>query len=182
MTRTQKLIALFWVFIGGMLIWQFSSYNHAVVQQAIDHPKPAHYFFDGSSQQPDSVAPSLRAANVQQIGFLTQNDTPSAGSFTAQVILKNVGNTKATGVQVFVRPYRGILVNPNGRQRSNDDFNTLPLSENDPLSQFGQWVTFPDLDPGQENTQNVIFLSRSGIGPGKNPQPQIIFETERAKP
>jgi hypothetical protein len=104
--------------------------------------------------------------------------TPAIESFTCRVTLKNDGTETATGVQVWVRPYRGTRTDDENVGRSPYQV----LSDNDPLSLFGEWVPFPDLAPGQSSTQSVVFVARQGMHPGPNSDPQIIFKTEKAAP
>jgi hypothetical protein len=56
-----------------------------------------------------------------------------------------------------------------------------PLPDNDPASQFGQWVTFPDIAPGQSASGSVVFLNKGTMKPGSNPDPEIVFETAKPK-
>jgi hypothetical protein len=94
------------------------------------------------------------------------------------VTLRNKGNAKAVGIQVSVRPYRGI-------SKGDEDVGHTDLSllsDSDPISQLGQWVTFPDLAPGESSTRNVVFVSRNDVSPGTNPNPEIQFQTEKTKP
>jgi hypothetical protein len=179
MTLTRRLIIAFWAFIVIMGIWEFYTYNQGVNQATLDHPQQAHFYFFHTNGPP--VAPSqvhANGADVEQTAFVVQDNTPSRGNFTCLVTLKNLGNAKATGIQVNVRPYRGV-------SKSDDDVgrsDTTVLSDNDPTSQFGQYIPFPDLAPGESSTQSVSFLSRDDYKPGKNPNPDIIFETEKPPP
>jgi len=124
--------------------------------------------------------PHNHAAEVHQVSFWTKGDTPTPGSFTAYFTLKNQGGAKAVGVQIFVRPYRGISLRNTDRRMNS--VSPDRLSDDDPLSQFGQWVGFPDLAPGESSTQSFVFLNRGNVSPGDNPNPQIDFETEKGKP
>ena len=180
MSRTRKLIIAFWIFIGCMLLWQFYSYNKGLDQAAIAHPQQKQYWFTNSvaTAPAASTQPTRDGADVQQAGFSVEDNAPSTGSFTCHVTLKNRGNAKAVGIQVSVRPYRGI-------SRGDEDAGHTDmsvLSDSDPISQFGQWVTFPDLAPGESSTQSVVFLGRTDVRPGTNPKPEIHFQTEKAKP
>ena len=163
-----------------MLLWQFYTYDQGLTQEAIEHPTQQHFWFtNGAPSVAVAPSPTHRdGADVQQTSFMVQDDKPSAGSFTCQVTLKNVGNAKAVGIQVNVRPYRGIT-------RGDEDVghtDITPLSDNDPISQIGTWVTFPDLAPGETATQDAIFTSRNDVRPGTNSNPDIEFQTEKAKP
>jgi len=179
MTRTQKIITGFWVFIIGMIIWSFYSYNASLNKQAEDHPKQTQFFFLHTNAPP--VAPAMvhpDKAEVEQTAYRTEGDTPSVGSFTAYVTVKNVGALPATQVQVCVRPYRGASnydedvghSNPNG------------LSDDDPVSRFSDWLSFPDLAPGESMTRPIVFTARTEIKPGHNPKPQIVFVTDKNGP
>jgi hypothetical protein len=193
MSRTRKLIIAFWIFIVIMLLWQFYTYNQGLKQAAIDHPQQEHfYFFQTNAAAPSAPAPAQPSGpDVEQTAYSVEENTPTSVSFTCHVTLKNVGNAKAVNIQVRVRPYRGMRLGDEDVGNS-----TLKiLDENDPLSQFGQWVGFPDLAPGESSTQSVIFLnqgtaipvvpgvSATGI-PGEAPEklkPEIIFSPEKAQ-
>ena len=193
MSRTQKLIIAFWIFVLIMLIWQFYSYNQGVTQNAIDHPQQQHFWFTNSVGAPAApVAPVVQnGADVEQTGYTIEENAPANGNFTVHVTLKNTGNAKATGVQVHVRPFRGM------RLGDEDAGNSVlrTLSDDDPLSQYGQWVDFPDLAPGESSTQSVSFLNQSNatpVIPGQTPtgvpgqkplklKPEIVFSSEKAK-
>ena len=175
MSRTRQAIIAFWVVIIFLLLWQFHTYNTGMTKQETEHPAQQHFYFYHTNAAP--VAPSIvhrDGADVEQTGFDVQMNTPYAGSFTCQVTLKNLGTAKATGVQVNVRPFRGVALG------DVDNGHTLPgsLNDNDPVSQIGQWVTFPDLGPGEAATETAVFLRRQDHSPGTNPQPEILFDTE----
>jgi hypothetical protein len=111
-----------------------------------------------------------------QTSFVVQPDTPATGSFTCLVTLKNIGNVKATSIQVCVRPFRGVStidIDVGGNRGGT-------LDDNNPISMISDWLSFPDLDPGESRTLSDVFLTRPDIHPGVNPRPQIIFEA--AKP
>ena len=95
-------------------------------------------------------------------------------------VVKNQGNAKATGVQIFVRPYRGAS-SMAGEDRRMNTVSPYKLPENDPLSQLGQWVELTDLGPGETCSESG-FVSQGHFSPGVNPDPQIIFETEKVNP
>ncbi len=192
MTTTRKLIIAFWVFIVCMLLWQFYDYNKGLDQQAIEHPQQTQFFFFKSNNAPVTAAPVQKnGPDVQQVGYRVAENVPSNGSFTVYVTLKNLGNAKAVGVQVHVRPYRGMRL-------GDEDVGGSPLRilpEDDPLSQYGEWVYFPDLAPGESSTQSTVFLSRVGATPvvmgssdtgipGQPMEkivPEIIFAPEKSK-
>jgi hypothetical protein len=179
-TTTRKLIIAFWVFIGFMLIWQLYSYNQGMNQQAIDHPTQTQFIFLHTNAAP--VSPRVvrsDEADVEQTSFVVQPETPSAGSFTCLVTLKNVGLSKATDIQVCVRPFRGAS---NFDEDVGHQTSTGPLSDDDPISRFNDWLSFPDLAPGQSDTRSINFTNRTDYNPGVNPKPQIIFKTEKTPP
>ena len=177
MTRTRKLIIAFWILIIVMLLWQFYDYNRSMTQDAIDHPKQGHFFFYPPSDKVATSAPvHADGADVQQTNFTVENDAPSTGSFTCHVTVKNMGKTKAVGIQVKVRPYRGVS---NYDQDVGHQKSTV-LTDNDPLSQLGEYVSFPDLAPGESSTQTISFISRDDFKPGSNPNPEIIFQTAKS--
>jgi len=177
MSPTRQAIIAFWVIIVILLLWQFHTYDTGMTKQETEHPAQQHFYFYPTNAAP--VAPPsvvhVDAADVEQTGFDIQMNTPYAGSFTCRVTLKNLGTLKATGVQVNVRPYRGVALG------DVDNGHTLPgsLSDNDPVSQIGQWVGFPDLAPGEAVTETAVFLRREDHSPGTNPQPEILFDTEK---
>ncbi len=179
MTRSQKIITAFWVFIIGMIIWSFFSYNSSLNQQAEQHPEQTKFIFLHTNAAP--IAPAAAhpdKAEVQQIGYTVQMDTPSAGNFTALVTLKNVGAMPATNVQICVRPYRGAT------NYDEDVGHSDPrgLSDDDPLSKFNDWLSFPDLAPGESMTRPIVFTTRTEIKPGHNPKPQIVFTSDKNGP
>jgi len=180
MTVTRKLIIAFWIFIGIVLVWQFYSYNQGMTQEAIEHPKQEHFFFYHSNAVATAIAPAKPEhgkAIVRQSAFQVQQNTPGHGSFTCSVTLKNTGDTKAVNVEVHVRPYKGITLGDEDLGHSS----LAPLSDSDPTSQIGQWVTFPDIPPGESRTETAIFLNKAGVNPGGNPDPEISFESEKPK-
>jgi hypothetical protein len=193
MTTTTKWIIAFWVFIIGMLVWQFYDYNKGLDQAAIEHPQQTHFYFIHSNNAPVAPPPvQMNGPDVQQVGYTVQNNVPSSGNFTVNVTLKNMGNTKAVGVQIHIRPYRGMRLGDEDAGNSN----LRILSDDDPLSQYGAWVSFPDLAPGESSTQSVIFLSHEGatpVVPGSSDmgipgqpmekiKPEIVFSAEQPAP
>jgi hypothetical protein len=178
MTPMRWLIFSFWVFVGGMLVWQ--SYTYETNLEKVNDAQPQHFFFDPSrDQKPAAADPNLHAADVRQTGYSVTNN-PVSKSFVCHVVLTNKGNARAVGIQVFVRPFRGALVNG---ARNGDGELPHRLSDNDPLAQQGQSVEAPDLAPGESCTVSAtFFMSRSDVQPSSNPNPQITFETEKANP
>ncbi|MCE0522756.1 MAG: hypothetical protein LV480_07580 [Methylacidiphilales bacterium] len=179
MSRTRKLIIAFWVFIVCMLLWQFYTYNQGLTQAAIDHPQQEHFYFFHTNAPP--AAPSTAhtsGADVEQVGFTTEQNVPAPGYFTCHVTLKNVGNAKAEAIQIMVRPFRGV----SNYDQDVGQQHTIVLTDDDPISKFGDWLSFPDLAPGESSTQTISFMSRSDFQPGANPKPNILFHSEKPKP
>jgi len=180
MTPMRWLYAAFWIFIGTMLIWQFNTYNGHINQaQAVTPPQQKHFYFLPGAHSTDTLGPAPKpdGADIQQISFTYDKDT-TPGSFICHVVLKNEGNMKGVGIQVLVTPFRGIVLgDPDGGRGP-----VRTLSDSDPIAQTSQWVTFPDLAPGELNSQDVVFSNYSGYKPGTNSHPQILFHTEKPKP
>ena len=187
MSNMGKLITAFWVFVCGMLIWQFYSYNQHATEEAAAHPRQEQFFFYNTNTAP-VVPPAPRIPDgpfVKQIANSFENNEPNQGNFIYLVTLKNVGNAKAVGVQVLARPFAGIST-------GNDDGGDSTLIHrpggggaaalnSNPMADYGQWISFPDLAPGQSDTENAIFLEQGGMNPGGNPAPQILFKSEKDK-
>jgi hypothetical protein len=190
MTRTRKLIIAFWIFIGCMLLWQFYDYDKGLDRQALEHPTKTHFvYLPPTDKSAAPVAAHAEGADVQQVGYTVDENDPGNGSFTVHVTLKNVGNAKATGVQIHIRPYRGLRL-------GDEDAGVAKLriiDDDDPLAQYGDWLSFPDLAPGESSTQKDVFLSKgphpvvpgiSDMGvpgqPAKKLVPEIIFKSEKA--
>jgi hypothetical protein len=176
-------LTAFWIFIAAMLIWEFYDYNRSFDQAQAAAPKQEHYFFYNTNtetqpspaQGPKSI---VNGPDVEQVAYSTKDGVPASGSFTSYITLKNLGTAKAVDVQIMVRPYRGIVL-------EDFDITMRPdkiLDDNDPLSLFGQYVSAPDLAPGESATVTAVFNSRPSITPGNNPKPQILFGTEKANP
>lgn len=179
MTRNQKLITGFWVFIIGMIIWSFFSYNASMNKQADEHPAQTQFIFLQTNATPVSpTAAHSEKADVQQVGYRLEMDTPSTGSFTAYVTLKNSGAMPATQVQICVRPYRGATLYDEDVGHSDP----RGLSDDDPLSRFNDWLSFPDLAPGESLTRTIVFTTQGMIPPGHNPKPQIVFASDKNGP
>ncbi len=110
---------------------------------------------------------------------MVAKDTPTPGNITCKVTLKNVGNAKATCIQINVRPYKGSSTYDEdvGYQK------VIVLCDDDPISRYGQWLDFPDLKPGESSTKSVSFLAHPPFKPGNNPKPDIVFKSgDKAKP
>lgn len=176
MTRTNWLILGFWGFIGFMLIWQFLDYNSHIDKVAEEHPVQTQFFYFHTNSAPVHAS-KMQGPNIVQASYWTEPGKPSTGMFTSHIVLKNLGLTKAIDIQILVRPYRGIVMGDadNGRTTSG----LIPLNDNDPLSQYGQWASFPDLAPGESATETIVFMAQSGTRLGDNPNPQIIFSADK---
>jgi hypothetical protein len=174
------LIIVFWIFVATMLIWQFNDYNRSYGQAQAAMPQEDHAFFYNTNtaiNPAEASKPKADGPDVEQTAFSTEDNVPSPGNFTAHVTLKNIGTAKAVDIQIMVRPYRGIMM-------GDFDITMHPntyLDDNDPLSQYGQFVNVPDLAPGESATVDAIFLDHPHLTPGNNPKPQIIFGTEKAQ-
>jgi hypothetical protein len=180
MSRTRWLILLFWVVVIGGLIKGGYDFDSNLQSKAAAHPTQDETFFTPLPGQAPALPAAAAAdeANVQQVAFTVQDDTPGAGSFTCEVTLKNQGNEKARNIQVHVRPFKGVRV-------GSDDVGHNPLmvlSDTDPLSQLGDWLAFPDLAPGESSTKSIVFTSHAGLEPGLNPKPEIEFTSAKAQP
>jgi hypothetical protein len=187
MSRMGMLITAFWIFVIGMLIWEFNSYNQHATEEAIAHPAQTHFFYYNTNVAPLTPPPPRipDGPYVKQITTSVERNQPSQGNFIYLVTLKNVGNAKAVGVQVLVRPFAGAdTSNEDGGDSSAvhhpGGAATAPTNYN-PMADYGAWITFPDLAPGQSDTESTVFLEHAGSDPGGNPAPQILFKSEKDK-
>lgn len=182
MTTTRKLIWAFWIFIFIMLAWEFYSYDRGVTQEAIDHPQQKQFFFFHSNNVAHPSEPKKGKAVdhhgepfLRQTAFSVHPKAPTSVMFTCEVTVKNEGDVKAVNVQVQVRPFKGIRLG----DEDNGGGETKALPDNDPMSLIAQWVSFPDLKPGESATQKAVFLEKVNVRPGNNPDPQFIFEAAK---
>jgi hypothetical protein len=181
MSWTQRFIWAFWIFIAIMVVWEAYAYNAKLSKPDPAHPTQDHYFFympKASGDQAAAAAPSEQTGpSVEQTGFTIEDNTPSSSAFTCHVTLKNTGKAKAVGVSVRVRPYHGTLLSnaDDGGARNSDEI----LPEDSPLAQVSQYVTFPDLAPGESSTQSAVFTKQGSHEYGTNPKPEITFEPEK---
>ncbi len=192
MSRFRQLIAAFWIFVAIMLLWQFYTYNQALNNPA--HPTQEHFYFlhTNGAAGTAPTQPIRDGAYVEQTQYTVKEDDPTPGNFTVYVTLKNTGNAKAVAVQIHVRPFRGMRL-------GDEDAGNSPLhiiKDNDPTAQIGDWLSFPDLAPGESSTQSTTFLDKPGatpVIPGVTPNgipghpqeklaPEIVFDTEKSKP
>jgi hypothetical protein len=172
-------IISFWVFIGVMLCWQFYSYNASLDREQVEHPKQQQFFFYNTNTNTNPAIPNtprVAGADLRQVLYTVEINKPSTGQFTCHVTIKNVGNGPAKDVQVWVRPYRGTFV---GDEDNGHSYNSGPLSDADPAAQFGEWLHFPDLGPGESASRDITFFGRGDLRPGNNPNPQILFSKDK---
>lgn len=188
MTPKRWLIVAVWIIIMGAFVTKFFSQDKRLGRSddlsAVPSPTPQH-FFALHGKGPGDEKPSLLkpgVADVRQVAFSYTLRTPEAHYFTCHVTLMNGGALKATHVQVQVRPFRGIpMGNPDGGRFMGSDPNRA-ISDDNPVAQYNAWVSFPDIEPGQTVSRDAVFFNRPGYTPGDNPNPQIIFETDKPKP
>jgi hypothetical protein len=175
------IYVLFWTVVLGMLFLQLNNHNNTLTEEAI-HKAPTQqhfYFFHGQATDTQDAPPKPDGADVEQVNFTYDNGVPNPESITCHVTLKNMGNQKATNVQVVVAPYKGALI---GNDEQGDRTRVRNLGDNDPVAQYTQTVDFPDLAPGEVQTRDAVFYARQGYTPGDNVRPQITFQTEKPKP
>ena len=177
MSPMRLLIVAFWIFIGGVLVWQ--AYTYEINSEKIQDAKPQHFFFDPSKDnKPAAADPNLHVADVRQTGYSITND-PVTKNIFCHVVLMNKGNTKAVGIQVFIKPYYRATVD---QSRNAGGKLPYPLSDSDPRAQLGQSFGAADLAPGESCTVTATFMSQPGLIPSTALHPQITFETEKANP
>jgi len=177
MSWTRPFIWAFWIFVISMLIWQAYQYNQKISAPDPQHPTDAHYFFYQPNPHAAAAPVVSDGPNVVQAAFSIQDNTPTTSNFTCNVTLKNTGKAKALNVQVRVRPYRGQPMGDTDMGRTA----IVPVSDDSTLGQFGQWLEFPDLAPGESSTQSVMFVKQAGGNYGNNPSPEILFSPEKTK-
>jgi hypothetical protein len=156
--------------------WQLYSCNDKIAQAAAQ-PKQEHFFFYQPTKASEAAAAAVHdSAYVEQTGFTVEDNVPGGSSFTCHVTLKNTGKVKAINVEVCVRPYRGALA---GDDDGGPNLNR-PIPDDSPRAQINQWVSFPDLDPGESSTQDVVFAKDNGPSLyGDNPRAEIVFQREK---
>jgi hypothetical protein len=175
MSWTRRFIWAFWIFVVIMLLWQFTNYN-AKISAPPDHPTQGHFFF---YQHTDADAAAGAADHqgpfVEQTSFSVEDNTPNSTAFTCHVTLKNTGKAKAINVEVCVRPFRGTL---DGDPDNGPNTDKL-LDDNSPRAQINQWITFPDLGPGESSTQSAVFMKQGASVYGNNPKAEIVYQPEK---
>ena len=180
MSKMSWFITVFWLFIATMLIWEFFSYNKNYGQTQAALPQDTHFFFyntNTDAKPAEASTPKVDGPDVEQTLYSTEDNTPTPGNFTSHITLKNVGSAKAVDIQIRVRPYRGTMTQSGEMSDQGNKY----LDENDPLSQYGQFVSVPDLAPGASATIDVVFPDHANVSPGNNPKPEIDFGTEKTQ-
>ena len=161
-----------------MIFWELYDYNNKLSTPDPLHPTQQHFFFYQHTASKVSSGPvEHEGPFVEQTGFRVEDNTPTDSSFTCHVTLKNTGKAKAIGVEVCVRPFRGTL---DGSEDSGPNTNT-PIKDDSPRAQINQWVTFPDLDPGESSTQDAVFMKQGASVFGNNPRAEVTYEPEKKK-
>jgi hypothetical protein len=176
MSWTRRFIWAFWIFLAIMLLWQFYTYN-GKIEEAAAQPKQEHFFFYQPTVASEKAAAAIHdGPYVEQTNFTVEDNTPNNTAFTCHVTLKNTGKAKATSVSVCVRPFRGTaLFDPDSAQRND----TKMLPDDSPRGMINQWVTFPDLDPGESSTQSAVFMKNGTGAYGNNPKAEIVYLPEK---
>jgi hypothetical protein len=96
-------------------------------------------------------------------------------TFTVDVVIKNFGQTKATGVQVCIQPYVGNK-DTDPAQPGPDEIPAQPGG--DPMANVTQWVNFSDIGPGETATQTITLPMRSDADPAEVVfKPKVTFQT-----
>jgi hypothetical protein len=169
MTPTRWLIVAFWV--GIIAVGAFYAF------QSINAPPPPivpekHWF---PPPLPGSVPPVPSAnADVRLIRYVMKQP-PNTSAFTVDVTVQNVGQKKATAVQVKIQPYVGTM-DTNKAQPGPDEIPAQPGG--DPMVNSAQWVAFGDLAAGQTATQTLTFPMRGDAAPAESqPNAPVQFQT-----
>jgi hypothetical protein len=181
MTRGTQALYAFCALLVIILGWQFYQYSESLSQLppgAVDPHKRYVFIHTNGSPIPAAPAPA-DGAFLKQVSYEVQNGVPNSAMMTCVVRIKNTGNATATGIQVEVRPYKDSV---KGDENVGGMGSDEPIAPTDPRALMSQWITFPDLAPGQSATENAVFVAQDGYNPGKNPNPQIIFQTAKPKP
>jgi len=167
MTPFRWGIVAFWVFIVLALIWQFHSYNNKLETDAEAHPAPQHYW--GPLAATYAPPPPAKVAKVQEKAYWVTSD-PTGQMFTVHLTLINVGGSKATGVTANVNPYNGAL-------NYDPDSGGHQSTSGRVTGGIGQWISFPDIDPGQSDTETADFVGTYNPSTMTDPTPKIVFVT-----
>jgi hypothetical protein len=169
MTPTRWLIVAFWAVM--LLVGAFYAF------QSITAPAPPivpekHWF---APPLPGSLPPVPSAsADVKLLHYIMKR-VPNSSTFTVDVTVQNVGQKKATGVQVKIQPYIGTM-DTNKAQPGPDEIPAQPGG--DPMVNTAQWVAFGDLPAGQTATQTLTFSMRSDADPAESqPHAPVEFQT-----
>jgi hypothetical protein len=168
MTPTRWLIVAFW----AVLFLVTAVYVFQGITVTTPPPPPEKHWFP--PPLPGSTAPtSAPDADVRLIHYVP-HIAPGATTFTADVIIKNFGQKKATAIQVRVQPYVGNR-DTNPAQPGPDEIPAMPGG--DPMANVVQWVDFPDLGPGETATQSITLTMRSDADPAQSFVPKVVFQT-----
>jgi hypothetical protein len=167
MTPTRWLIAAFWTMI--ILVGAF--YMFQSITAVAPPPVPEKHWFP--PPMPGSAAASPNA-DVRLIHYVP-HVAPGAMTFTVDVVIKNFGQKKATGVQVCIQPYVGNK-DTNPAQPGPDEIPAQPGG--DPMANVTQWVNFSDIGPGETATQTITLPMRSDADPAEVVfKPKVTFQT-----
>jgi hypothetical protein len=169
MTPTRWLIVAFWT--GIILIGAF--YMFQSVMTPPPPPVPEKHWFP--PPLPGSTAPTASANADVRLTHYILHLQPGAMSFTADVVIQNFGQKKATGIEVSVQPYVGNR-DTNPKQPGPDE---IPAQAGgDPMANVLQSVDFADLGPGETATQTFTLPVRSDADPAQTAlKPKVIFQT-----
>ena len=168
MTTTRWMIAAFWavMIVIGL--------TYAVESILAPPPKvvPEKHWFP--APLPSANAASSASADVRMTHYI--ESSAGISTFNVEVTLKNFGRKKATGVQIKIFPYTvGSDTNVEPHVHGPDE---MPLThgQGDILQTAFQYITFPDIAPGDSSTQTVSLPNRSDADPSDSqPKPEIQF-------
>ena len=168
----------FWVFVLGMLFWQFQNYNSNLTHEYASRPAKEEHFFYYTNHMAHPQ-PAINGPILKQISYSLQYNSPGAGMITARFTVQNTGNVKARNIVMQIFPYQGGV-----RGGDVDDGHTKAqyMNANDPIVQINQSVNLPDLAPGETTLQTASFYAQTDVTPGDNPVPQFTFTPDTPKP
>jgi hypothetical protein len=170
MTPTRWLIAAFWVFVLAMCGKSFYDYNkHLDSVETAQEEK--HYFPPPLPGNAPAATPSTDA-DVRQVTY-SPKETQGASQFTAELVIKNFGQKKATNIQVRVQPY--VRSTDTSSQVGPDEI--LNPNTVDTMAGYYVYEEFPDLGPGESASKTLTFPVRTDAAPRGHFEPNITFET-----